>query len=44
MSIWSYLGLLVGFLIAYAITSAGDDDDGGGPDKGIMQPVYQGSN
>jgi hypothetical protein len=39
---WSYLGLLVGFVIAYALTSPEDDDDGG-PDKGIMQPVYQGS-
>jgi len=43
MSTWSYLGLLVGFAIAYVLTSLGDDDDNG-PDKGIMQPVYQGSN
>ena len=37
------LGMWI-LISALGDNGADDDDDGGGPDKGIMQPVYQGSN
>ena len=42
MSWQSYFGLLVGFVIVYLMTEP-EDDDGDGPDKGIMSPVYEGT-
>ena len=39
----AYMGLLVGFVIAYILTTPEDHDDDDGPDKGIMSPVYEGT-
>lgn len=36
----AYLGLLVGFVIAYLILDNQEDDDQDGPGGGLMQPVY----
>ena len=43
MSWQSYMGLLVGFIIAYILITPEDHDDGDGPDKGIMSPVLDGA-
>jgi len=42
MSTESYLGLLVGFVIAWFLIDTNEDDDGP-PDKGMMRPVYEGA-
>ena len=36
--------LIGGFIFAVLLTEDVSDDDDNGPDSGLMQPVYQGTN
>ena len=36
--------LIGGFIFAALLTEDVSDDDDNGPDSGLMQPVYQGTN